>query len=289
MGFLTRHHTEIYGKREVPVDFDGYRTPIMETVLQAACDMLKECPEEPEGIAVSATGQIDDKTGTVIGTNGKIPHYEGVCIGGMLEERFHLRCMVINDANAAALGECAKGRAKGLKDVIMVTLGTGVGGGIVIGGRLYQGRRGIAGELGHFTLYQDGPKCTCGKRGCYESYASATALVRAAERETGEHGLSGREIFRRVQAGDGVLQKVLNLYLDDVAAGITGLVHIFSPEMVVIGGGISQQEKLLMAPLRRKVLDGCMPRFREGLQIERAVLGNDAGMIGAGEYFWQTH
>lgn len=183
------------------------------------------------------------------------------------------------------LGEWFAGRAKGLKHVLMLTLGTGVGGGIILNGQLYGGTRGLAGELGHFTLYQDGDPCACGKRGCLENYASVTALVRLAQEATAESGLTGRLIFARAEQRDSVMLDVLACWLEDVAAGITGLVHIFNPEMVLIGGGVSGQEQLMMKPLRERVLQGVMPRFAEGLRLERALLGNDAGLIGAAKFF----
>ncbi len=192
---------------------------------------------------------------------------------------------VLNDANAAVLGECFTGRAKGLRDVLMITLGTGVGGGVITGGRLLGGRRGIAGELGHFTLRADGPACPCGKRGCYESYASTTALVRKCETRSGRTALNGRIIFGEIEQGNAVFREALEEWIGDIAAGLSGLVHLFNPEMVLIGGGVSRQEELLIRPLREAVLRECMPRFAEGLRIESAALGNDAGMIGAVK-FW---
>ena len=143
------------------------------------------------------------------------------------------------------------------------------------GWRIFGGSRGLAGELGHFTLYQDGEPCACGKRGCFECYASAGALVRKAGAR------DGRELFGLIRAGNPDASEALSSWLDDVAAGITGLVHIFNPELVLIGGGISAQEELLIEPLRQRIMDGVMPRFAEGLAVRRAVLGNDAGMIGA--------
>jgi len=173
--------------------------------------------------------------------------------------------------------------------VLMITLGTGVGGGIVIGGKIFGGTRGIAGELGHFTLYQDGVPCPCGKKGCYESYAATTALVRRAKEATGEAELNGRIIFERAHRGDSVMLGVLDSWIDDIAAGITGLVHIFNPQMVLIGGGVSAQEELLIRPLREKVLATAMPRFGEGLQVESATLANDAGLIGAAKFFMDCY
>ncbi len=278
MGLLREDGT-ILARQEVSVCFDRYETPVLNTVSAAAAGFLAQQAVSVSGIAVSATGQIDTALGIVAGTNGKIPNYEGSPIKERLEKQFGVPVWVLNDANAAALGECFLGAGKGCRDVLMVTLGTGVGGGLVLDGRVYGGSRGFAGELGHFTLYQDGTPCACGKRGCYENYASTTALLRKSG------AANGKELFARVRAGDAQAREALDAWLDDVAAGLTGLIHIFNPQLVLVGGGVSVQEELLIEPLRRKVLAGVMPRFAEGLKLERAVLGNDAGMIGAFR-FW---
>ena len=275
----------IHARHEASVCFDHYQTPILTTVIREAQAFLARESAQIEGIGVSATGQVDDMAGAVIGTNGKIPHYEGAQIKRDMEAAFGVPVFALNDANAAALGECFAGRAKGVQNVLMVTLGTGVGGGIVLGGKIFGGTRGIAGELGHFTLYQDGPRCPCGKRGCFESYAATTALVRRAKEATGEADMNGRIVFSRAADGDQAMLAVLSAWIDDIAAGISGLVHIFNPQMVLIGGGVSAQEALLIAPLRERVLRSVMPRFGEGLRLEAATLGNDAGMIGAARFF----
>lgn len=272
---------DIACRHEASVCFDGYKTPILTTVLREAKRFLQESGAQIEGVGVSATGQVDDRAGVVIGTNGKIPGWEGAQIKAALEAELGVPVWALNDANAAVLGECAAGAAQGMRNVLMLTLGTGVGGGAIVEGRLLGGMRGIGGEMGHFTLYQDGVPCACGKRGCFESYAATTALVRLCEEATGREGLNGRIIFEEISRGDEALRGALDRWLDDVAAGITGLVHIFNPEMVLIGGGVSTQEELLIAPLRARVLAGVMPRFAQGLRIERAALGNDAGLIGA--------
>ena len=282
---LVDHEGAIHARHEASVCFDHYQTPILTTVIREAQAFLAREGAQIEGIGVSATGQVDDRAGAVIGTNGKIPHYEGAQIKRDMEAAFGVPVFALNDANAAALGECFAGRAKGVQNVLMVTLGTGVGGGIVLGGRIFGGTRGIAGELGHFTLYQDGIPCPCGKRGCFESYAATTALVRRAQEATSETALDGRAIFARTAAGDPVIRAALNGWIDDIAAGISGLVHIFNPQMVLIGGGVSAQEELLIAPLRQRVLSQVMPRFTEGLRIEAATLSNDAGLIGAAKFY----
>lgn len=274
----------VHARTEASVCFDHYQTPILTTVIHAAKEFLCQQHTTIQGVGISATGQIDQEQGVVIGTNGKIPHYEGTMLKAAMEDALGVPACALNDANAAALGEAFVGGAKGYQNVVMLTLGTGVGGGLILNGRLYGGARGIAGELGHFTLYQDGLPCPCGKRGCLEQYASTTALIARAEQLTGRQNLHGRLIFEGVAQGDVLLRQALNGWLDDVAAGITGLVHIFNPELVLIGGGVSAQKTLLLAPLRTRVLSGVMPRFGENLHIEKAALGNDAGMIGAVKY-----
>ena len=286
LGLVTREG-KILARHEASVCFDGYATPILTTVIREGQAFLARegAAGRIEGVTISATGQVDDELGAVIGTNGKIPHYEGAQLRRDLETALGVPVCALNDANAAALGECFTGRARGMENVLMITLGTGVGGGIVLGGKIFGGTRGIAGELGHFTLYQDGAPCPCGKRGCFESYAATTALVRRAKEATGEADMNGRIVFSRAADGDQAMLAVLSAWIDDIAAGISGLVHIFNPQMVLIGGGVSAQEALLIAPLRERVLRSVMPRFAECLQLEAATLGNDAGMIGAARFY----
>lgn len=283
MGLVDRAGT-IHARHEASVCYDNYETPILTTVIREAKHFLGRENTPIEGIGVSATGQVDDRAGVVIGTNGKIPHYEGSQIKHELEAEFGVPVFALNDANAAALGECFAGRAKGVDNVLMITLGTGVGGGIVLGGKIFGGTRGIAGELGHITLYADGVPCACGSRGCYESYAATTALVRLAKAATGETEMNGRIIFSRAAQGDAQMLAILERWIGDIAAGVVGLVHTFNPQMVLIGGGVSTQETLLIAPLRERIIRTVMPRFAECLQVEAATLGNDAGMIGAAKF-----
>ncbi len=271
----------LFDQCETSVNFDQYKTPVLSTVLHAAEEMLSA--KAVDGIGISTAGLIDVNTGTVLQAN--IPGYSGTELKREFEEAFGVPVWVLNDANSATLGECFTGRAKGLQHVIMLTLGTGVGGGIVQHGRVYQGAQGIAGELGHFPLYNGGLRCGCGKLGCFEAYASTGALVRRVQAATGEDELNGRVIFARAESGEQVICDELSKWIDDIAAGIVGLIHIFNPEMVLIGGGVSMQEKLLMVPLRQRVLEQVMPSFAYGLRVERATLGNDAGLIGAGRYW----
>ena len=194
-----------------------------------------------------------------------------------------------NDANCMCLGEVWVGGAKGYTDVIGVTLGTGVGGGILTGGRLLEGARGLGGELGHYRLHAlDGVPCTCGAAGCWERYAATTALVRAAQ-EKDPAWTNGRAIFAAAQAGNEIVLALLDHWTDEIAQGLAGMVHIFNPQLILIGGGVSAQQKLLIDPIAAKVKASVMPAFAEGLEIRAAQLHNDAGMVGAIYYFRQSH
>ncbi len=273
-------------RAERSVSFDGYKTPILDTVQAAIRDFLSghDVPKL-EGIGVSATGQIDSRRGVVAGTCGNFPGWIGVDIKGTLERAFGLPVTVANDANCMVLGEIWVGAAKGYTDVIGVTLGTGVGGGIITGGRLLEGARGLGGELGHFRLHAlDGVACTCGAIGCYERYAATTALVRGAQK-MGLDAPDGRAIFEAAAAGDARTLAVLNHWINEIAQGLAGLVHIFNPQLILIGGGVSAQQELLIDPVAEKVRKSVMPAFAEGLEVKAAALQNDAGLVGAVYYF----
>ena len=281
----------VLAKAEQSVCFDYYETPILTTVLSASEQFLKEQDVRPQslaGIGVSATGQIDTHTGTVVGTCGSLPNYIGSPIKAELEAKFGLPVTVANDANCMTLGEVWVGGAKGYTDVIGVTLGTGVGGGILTGGRLLEGARGLGGELGHYRTHAlDGVPCTCGATGCWERYAATTALVRAAK-EKNPAWTDGRAIFAAAEARNPEVLALLDAWTDEIAQGLAGMVHIFNPQLILIGGGVSAQQKLLIAPIAAKVKASVMPAFAEGLEVRAAQLHNDAGMVGAVYYFRQT-
>ena len=281
----------VIAKAEESVSFDGWKTPILDTVLAASERFLQAqnvAPAQLEGIGVSATGQIDSRKGIVVGTCGNLPHYIGSPIQQKLEEKFHLPVTVANDANCMCLGEVWVGGAKGCTDVIGVTLGTGVGGGILTGGRLLEGSRGLGGELGHYRSHAlDGVPCTCGAVGCWERYAATTALVREAQKKDPKL-TDGRTIFEAAHAGDPVVLDILDRWIDEIVQGLAGMVHIFNPQLILIGGGVSAQQELLIEPLAKKVKASVMPAFAEGLEVRAAQLHNDAGMVGAVYYFRQT-
>ena len=270
-------------RMEAPSGFDDADTPVIDTILSIAHAYVGG--REIEGVAISATGQVDSRTGEIIGGVGKTPNYDGAQFGAVFSRAFGVPAHVLNDANAAVLGEWWRGAAQGKSDVVLVTLGTGVGGGVITGGRLLQGARGIGCEAGHFPMYASQEKCPCGLAGCYESYASTTALIARARRLTGEEGLDGRKIFARAKAGEAAMLEALEGWRRDVALGIGGLVHIFNPELVLIGGGVSAQQELLIEPVGRQVKACVMPNFAQGLEVRAAALANSAGLLGAVRFF----
>ncbi len=186
-----------------------------------------------------------------------------------------------NDADAAALGEFLGGGYLG-DSFIFVTLGTGIGGGIIVGGRLLSGVNNAAGELGHMTIHMDGIPCGCGRRGCFEAYGSATALIRQAREATGEEITEAKTVFDRAAAGDKAFADVLDTYTTYLAEGFANLINIFGPDFLCIGGGISAAGDALLEPVREKTYERILAKHAgKNTKIMLARLHNDAGILGA--------
>ena len=244
------------------------------------------------GIGIGCAGTPDKEKGTILFSNN-LGWYD-VPLGTRLSETLHLPVSLDNDANAAALGEVLAGAAKGSKYALMITLGTGVGGGIILNGKVYDGVNHAGAEVGHTVIVSGGEPCTCGRKGCFEAYASTTALIRMAAKAAKEHpesllshylsengSLNGLLIFEAVHRQDETAQKVLADYLFYVGEGVVNLVNIFQPEMVVIGGGICAQGDLILEPIRRQLSQDVFCKAVSVPKIVSATLGNDAGIIGA--------
>ena len=277
---------------EYPVKFDNYETPIIETVVKSAREFMSKNNKnffDINGIGVSATGGINSKLGIVEGSAGHIKNWEGTNIKKRLEAEFGMNTAVLNDANAAALGEMWKGAAKGRENVVVMTIGTGVGGGIIVDSKILLGSKGFAGEIGHIPVNVDGEKCSCENTGCIEHYGSTSALVRNVKNAvisgeiTGikEEEVDGRLIFKEVAAGNKAVIKYVDEWINYISAALVGLVHTFNPEMVILGGGVSKQKELFVDKVRDKVLHSVMDNFAQDLRVEAAELGNNAGIIGA--------
>ncbi len=232
------------------------------------------------GAGVGAPGTVDGKNGVVRYSNNI--QWEQVRVAEEIGKILPVPVKVANDADCAALGEMVAGAGRGFRDMVMLTLGTGVGGGIILNGEIYEGK-GIGGsELGHMVIVEDGEPCTCGRKGCLEAYASASALARNAERKTGRKDLKPEQIFELAERGDKDAREAIEDYRKKLATGIVNIVNIFRPQLVLIGGGISAQGENLLAPLREIVKENAFGGSKGEIpEIETASLGNHAGMIGA--------
>nr|WP_307775736.1 ROK family protein [uncultured Cetobacterium sp.] len=233
-----------------------------------------------DGIAVSATGQIDGKIGKVVGGTDLIPGWIGTNLVDILERKYNVPAVLENDVNCAALGEMWKGAAREKDNFLCLTIGTGIGGGIVLNKELLRGEGSVAAEFGHIQIERDGDECGCGKKGCYQNYASTTALLKMAEKEFGRK-INGKELFDYFYLDDKKAKKIIYRWVDYLTDGLATLIYIFNPTLIVIGGGVSSQgeslNRIISTFLEKKV----MKNYLDILNIKMAERGNDAGMIGA--------
>lgn len=230
-----------------------------------------------DALGVSTTGQVDARTGRIVFANDNVPNFTGTPVGELLRAYTGVPVTVENDVNAAALGEAHFGAGRGARDFLCLTYGTGVGGAIVLDGRIYGGADGVAGEMGHILTHPEGLPCACGQRGCYEQYASTTALLRAARAAEPEIA-DGRDLFARVSSRPDLADAVAS-WVREVVYGLVSLTHIFNPALIVLGGGVMSQRAVLSA------VEGLLyPRLMEsyrGVRLAGAQLGNQAGVYGA--------
>ena len=244
-----------------------------------------------KAIGIGTPGSVDHKNGVVLFANNL--KFENTPLAEELRKYFDIPVRLENDANAAAFGEYVV-NGKGTKDFVFITLGTGVGGGIIINEKLYTGFNGIGGELGHMTIMHGGKMCSCGNPGCWEAYASVTALIaqtkEAIEKnpdslmaklaeENGE--VSGRTAFEAAKKGDAAGLAVVEKYREYVASGIMNIINIFQPERLMIGGGISREGEYLIAPIREYCQKFGYNKNIAKTDIQAATLFGDAGIVGA--------
>ena len=293
---LVSESGEVLGKVSIPTNADLGSDSIIEAI-SSSCDLLKEetgfDKAELKAIGIGVPGMMAPDTGVVIFCPN-LP-IENVDLTTALSKKWGVPVYVNNDANCAALGEAHAGGAKDTSNAVCVTLGTGVGGGIIINNQIYSGFNGAAGEVGHIVIMLDGRQCGCGRKGCWEAYASATGLAKTTREymqkyhetamwELVENDLSkvsGRTAFDAMRKGDEGGRAVVDLYVKHLAAGIIDLINIFQPEVLCIGGGISNEGDYLLKPLQKLVDEARYTRGVPQTEIKRALLGNDAGIVGA--------
>lgn len=269
--------------------FDSIKEAVDMAVVNAGISY-----DEITSVGIGTPGSVNKDTGAIEFSNNL--KFHNVPAKAMLEERLKKPIYLENDANAAALGEAVAGSGHGVKNFVAVTLGTGVGSGIIIDGKIYRGSNFCGGEMGHMVINVDGIPCNCGRKGCWEKYASATALVsQAVEAMQGDKAsllwqtcdgdlnkVDGKSIFDAVDLGDETAKAVVDRYLYYVSVGIANVVNALQPETVCVGGGISGQGEKILQPIRDMVKAERYSVYAENqANIVPALLGNDAGIIGA--------
>lgn len=230
-----------------------------------------------DAISISSTGQVDSEKGCIIYANDNVPNYTGTKLSEIIREKYNKPVFLENDVNAAAIGEGFYGAGKGERDFLCLTYGTGIGGAIVFNGKIYKGNSGVAGEMGHMVTHINGLPCNCGQKGCYEQYASTTALLRNVMAYN-KNINNGYQIFLELEKGNSKVKNIVDNWIDEILYGLINLVHIFNPSCIILGGGIMKQPYIIDSineKLRHKIMDS----FKD-IKIVSAQLGNNAGVYG---------
>lgn len=287
---IVNKNGEIIKKSSRPTLAERNYTEIVKDMAELCIELTKEAGfdiDDVKGIGIGSPGTIDSKNGVVVYANNL--GWENAPIVEELKKYINVPITIENDANAAAYGEYFA-NGDGAESFVAITLGTGVGGGIILDKKIYRGFNGAGGELGHTILAYNGEPCTCGLNGCWEAYASVTALIRqtaAAIKENpdsimaNEKELSGRTAFNAAKAGDKAGQQVVDQYIEYVACGIINIINTFQPNVLVIGGGISNEGDYLLNPIKEHVSKGVYCKSIAHTELKIATLKNDAGIIGA--------
>jgi len=279
------------------------REALIQSILDSAHHALKQAGVAISGIraiGVGAAGISNPEAG-ILFTSPNLPALRNVLLRDIIQERLGRKTFLINDADAAALGEFYFGAARGVSNFIYVTLSTGIGGGIVIDGKIYTGAIGAAGEVGHMTIDENGPNCNCGNRGCWETLASGTALAREAKNriaggvrtsileyaEGDIEKVTAQAIHTAAQQGDSVAKELIARTGYYVGVGLANLINIFNPELIVIGGGLSTIGDMLLKPAFKVAGERAFKEAFQAVRFASAGLGRNSGVLGAAAYAFQ--
>jgi len=270
-----------------------------ETVVERMAQAVREITEGYNylGVGVGSPGSIDHDKG-IVRFSPNFPDWVDFELGGKLASLLNKPVFVENDANAFVLGEKWFGAGRGHENIVALTLGTGVGGGVISHGILITGKDGIGTELGHVIVEPNGPLCGCGNYGCLEALASATAIKRMAfegqkkfpESEIFKvEEINAKVVFDAARNGDALGTSILERVIEALAIGVSNFIHIFNPSVVVIGGGVSKAGDLLFKPLRERVVHLVMPSFKGTYEIVQSPLVEEAGILGAASIVLQRN
>jgi glucokinase len=289
---IVQEDGKIIEKRMIPTKVFEGRIAVVTRIGDAIEELLHESgmnSSDVIGIGVGSPGSIDHETGTVL-FSPNLPDWSGFGLAAMLEKITGIKTFIENDANSFILGEWAFGEFKGSQHMLGLTLGTGVGGGVITHGMLMTGSMGYGGELGHTIVEPGGPLCGCGSHGCLESLASATAIVNMA-REFSKRfpeslifaspEITAKVVFDSARAGDLAATIVVERATRALAMAISNYIHVFNPEHIIIGGGISKAGDLLIDSIQKKMPEYVMPSFNGTFSITLSKLVENAGIKGA--------
>ncbi|MCX7028937.1 MAG: ROK family protein [Spirochaetes bacterium] len=290
IGIVDRSGT-ILARDRVSIDARAGFEDIVGPVAMALAELLAGSGGgPPAGIGIGAPGFIDPDTGTIVGGSENIPAMQGRSPAAYLAGKLTAPAWADNDATCAAAAELAYGAGRGLRGFLLVTVGTGIGGGLVLGGKVWRGMRGFAGEIGHVSLDPCGPPCPCGSRGCLEQYASGPAIVRAWKACAGTRAAEAEsplEVARLARAGDPAALEAFAGAGRALGQALGGTVNLLDIEACLIGGGVADAGEVLLEPVRRSLRRYAYPLVAEGVRVIAAELGNDAGLLGAAALAWE--
>jgi len=264
-----------------PIDQSYTQGEIIALIVAAIRKCAAQAPVKVKGVGIGFPGLVDNHT--VIGGGDNLPDFIGVELGYIITESTHLQVMVDNDVNMMGLAEQLYGAADGCSDVVFLTVGTGIGGSLIINGGLYGGYQNRGAEMGHIIIHHNGKQCACGSAGCLEAYASVKALLnRYSELLLTDpcDELNGKTIVKNYLAGEPMAITAMHEHFDYLSTGIAGLVNIFSPQKVVIGGGISEAGSFYTSEIEHRVKRKTIPVSSNHTRIVSAKLGNQAGLLG---------
>ena len=289
---LVDEQGQIIEKASVPTLVERGHEAVIEDMAKLSLQVIETAGktlDDVGGVGIGLPGVLDPRTGRVpFCTN---LGWHDVPVIELMRKVIDKPIYVDNDATVAALAENVAGVSAGARSSVFLTLGTGVGGGIVIGGKVYSGSNGVGSELGHMIVMIDGEPCTCGNRGCWERYTSATALIRMGREAAKAHPESilnadgevtgAKQVMDAAKAGDPAACEVFDKYTTYLATGLVNIINFIDPEIIAIGGGVSAAGEFLIQPVREKLAKMIFYKAMPYARVELATLGNDAGIIGA--------
>lgn len=289
---------KLLNSQKYPIPQKRGKHTLLEHLAMMIQESLKWCAEhriKPKGIGLGCPGVLSIQKG-IIFESPNIPEWRNLQIQKYFQKRFHLPVTLENDANVAALGELWVGAGRKSQNGVCVTLGTGVGGGIILNGDVWHGANESAGEIGHMVVNHKGEKCKCGNWGCLEVYTSATGIVRRTKKSLKNFKgksllkkipkLTSQAVYQAAAKGDKLARKITLETAEILGAGLTSLVHMLNPEIIIIGGGVAQSGSLLFKPLKETLRKRCFAQSIRNLKVVPAKLGDQAGMIGAAKAFF---